>query len=66
MKFKDLLRLIPEAQKMCLVYLDFQVSGTMEALICVLDERIHELVVTNVEADDGELSVWLEEEDPDA
>lgn len=66
MKFKDLLRLIPEAQEMCIVYLDFTMSGTMEALCCILDERIHELFVTNVEADDGELSVWLEEEDPDA
>ena len=66
MKFKDLLRLIPEAQEMCIVYLDFQVSSTMEGLCCMLDERIHELFVTNVEADDGKLSVWLEEEDPDA
>lgn len=66
MKFKDLLHLIPEAQEMCILYLDFQMSGTMEALCCMLDERIHDLFVTNVEADDGKLSVWLEEEDPDA
>lgn len=66
MKFKDLLRLIPEAQEMCIFYLDFQVSGTMDALTCMLDEWIHELLVTNVEADDGKLSVWLEEEDINA
>lgn len=66
MKFKDLLCLIPEAQEMCIYYLDFQVSGTMEGLICMLDERIHDLFVINVEADDSKLSVWLKEEDPDA
>ena len=66
MKLKDLIRLIPEAQEMCIIYLDFQVSITMEALICVLDEWIHELFVINVEADDSKLCVWLKEEDPDA
>lgn len=66
MKLKDLIRLIPEAQKMCIVYLDFTVSGTMEALLCMLCDRIHELIVTNIEADDDELSVWLDEEDINA
>lgn len=63
LKLRDLLRVIPEAQEMCIIYLDFTVSGTMEALECMMCDDIRKLIVINIEADDGTLRVWLEEED---
>ena len=61
MKFTDFLDRVPEAQEMQVVFEGLEVSGQQEAIACMLDGDVYNGVVTEVEAEENVLKVWVKE-----
>lgn len=63
MKLGEFFYLIPEEQKMRLMFLDLMVEGTQDSISCIANEEVNSMTVINVEAEDGFLKVWVKEDD---
>lgn len=62
MTLEQFMRLVPDAQEMCVIFeMDFIVRGTEESLGCMLGEDIYKSTVTDVEAEGDVLKVWVKE-----
>ena len=62
MKLVDLCKLVPEQQQMRLIYSEFEVLGTVDALSCMVNREVDECKVINLEAENDTLKVWVENE----
>ena len=62
MKLGDFFYLIPEEQKMRLMFLDLMVEGTQDSISCLANAEVNGMTVINVEAEDGFLKVWVKDE----
>ena len=62
MKLGEFFYLIPEEQKMRLLFLDMMVDGTQDSIACIANDEINNMTVINVEAEDGFLKVWVKDE----
>lgn len=62
MKLGEFFYLIPEEQKMRLMFLDLMVEGTSDSIGCISNEEVNNMSVINVEAEDGFLKVWVKDE----
>lgn len=62
MKLDDFYHLIPDEQKMRLLFLDLMVEGTQDSIACIANEEINNMTVINVEAEDNFLKVWVKDE----
>lgn len=62
MKFIELLRLLPETQEIHLIFGDYGILGTEDAMGCLLNDESFNAKVVNIEAEDNKLKVWLKEE----
>ena len=60
MKFRELSKLVPEAQDVHLIYSSFELFGGMDALSCMVNKEIDECEVVNIEAENDALKVWVE------
>lgn len=62
MTLEQFLQLVPDAQEMQVCYDDsFIVHGTEESIGCMLGEDIYKCKVTDVEAENDVLKVWVTE-----
>lgn len=61
MTLSDFLNLIPGEQEMVLNYEYFTLTGTQDALSCMLGEDVCKGIVINVEAENDVLKVWVKE-----
>ena len=59
MKLGEFFYLIPEEQKMRLLFLDLMVEGTQDSIACIANEDVNNMTVINVEAEDDFLKVWV-------
>lgn len=62
MKLGEFFYLIPEEQKMRLLFLDLMVEGTQDSISCIANEEVNGMTVVKVEAEDGFLKVWVKDE----
>ena len=60
MKFADLCKLVPDTQNMHLICDGLEIYGQAEALSCLVNHEVDECTVTNIEAEDDTLKVWVE------
>ena len=60
LKFSELLKLMPDEQEVFLIFSDYGVIATKDAMECLLVDEACEAKVTNIEADSGRLKVWVE------
>lgn len=62
MKLGEFFYLIPEEQKMRLMFLDLMVEGTQDSVSCIANEEVNSMTVINVGAEDDFLKVWVKDE----
>lgn len=62
MKFESFLNLVDYEQEIILFYEDYMLTGAKEALECMLNGDIYNGIVTDIQADDGKLKVWVKED----
>ena len=62
MKLGEFFYLIPEEQKMRLMFLDLKVEGTQDSVSTLANEDVNNMIVSAVEAEDGFLEVWVKDE----
>lgn len=61
MRFDTFLALVPETQKIQLMYEGFMLMGEQDSLACMLNENTLSGIVVNVEAENDTLKVWVNE-----
>lgn len=61
MRFDTFLALVPETQKIQLMYEGFMLMGEQDSLACMLNENALSGIVVNVEAENDTLKVWVNE-----
>lgn len=61
MRFDTFLALVPETQKIQLMYEGFMLIGEQDSLVCTLNENTLSGIVVNVEAENDTLKVWVNE-----
>lgn len=54
--------LIPEEQKMRIMFAGLMVEGTQDAVSTIANSDVNNMAVVNVEAEEGFLKVWVEDE----
>lgn len=62
MKLIDFLDLVADSQDMWVSYEGFVVEGIKDALTCMLSEDVYQGIVYEIEAESGELKVWVKED----
>lgn len=62
MKLGEFFYLIPEEQKMRLLFGDLEVTGTQDSISSITSSEINGMTVCSVEAEDGCLKVWVKDE----
>ena len=62
MKLGEFVYLVPDEQKMRLMFLDLMVEGTQDSISCIANEEVNNMTVINVEAEDDFLKVWVKDE----
>ena len=62
MKLGEFFYLIPEEQKMRLMFLDLMVEGTQDSISCIANAEVNNMRVINVEAESDFLKVWVKDE----
>lgn len=63
MKFDTFLNLVDCEQEIVLFYEDYMLTGTQDALACMLSDDVYKGIVTDIAAEDDKLKVWVKEEE---
>ena len=62
LKLGEFFYLVPEEQNMRLLFAGLMVEGTQDAVSTIANSEVNAMTVVNVEAEDGFLKVWVEDE----
>lgn len=62
LKLGEFWSLIPEEQNVRLMFAGLMVDGTQDAVSTLANSEVNAMTVVNVEAEDGWLKVWVEDE----
>lgn len=62
LKLGEFLYLVPEEQAVRLMFGGLEVTGTQDAVSTIANSEVNNMRVVNVEAADGFLKVWVEDE----
>ena len=62
LRLNEFLYLIPEEQKVRLLFCGLEVEGTQDAVSTIANNVVNNMIVINVEAEDGCLKVWVKDE----
>lgn len=62
LKLGEFWGIIPEEQNVRLMFVGLMVDGTQASVSTLANEEVNAMTVVNVEAEDGWLKVWVEDE----
>lgn len=62
LKLGEFFYLVPEEQRMRVMFGGLMVEGTQDAVSTIANSDVNNMAVVNVEAADGFLKVWVEDE----
>lgn len=63
LKLGEFFYLVPEEQHMRVMFGGLEVTGTQDAVSTIANSEVNNMRVVNVEATDGFLKVWVEDDE---